>query len=285
MRVDKNEKNSFLYNNLKEQYLELMKDVLTHMIYGKYEVGATLSSRFLIEKIVSRILALLNLQLVFNKPFNRKTREYGTDWPLSAHTMIGKRRLNNIQFCVEDILKNDVPGDLIEAGVWRGGASIFMKAILKANDDNKRIVWLADSFRGLPPPNVKKYPQDKGDIFYKVGFLSVPVNEVKDNFKAYNLLDNQVKFLVGWFKDTLPKAPIKKLSLIRCDGDMYESTMDILINLYKKLSIGGYVIIDDYYFISSCKQAVDDFRKENNIKDKICDITDIRGGVYWKKSE
>ncbi|MBI2600301.1 class I SAM-dependent methyltransferase [Candidatus Daviesbacteria bacterium] len=278
-----NQKLKFLYTDIKDSYLELLKDTLTHIIYGNYEVGATLSSRFLIEKIISKILGLVHLKLVFNKPFNLKDREYGNDWPLSAHTMIGKRRLNNIQFCIENILKEKIPGDLIEAGVWRGGASIFMKGVLKACGDNKRCVWLADSFRGLPPPDIKMYPQDKGDIFYQVGYLAVPVEEVKNNFKAYNLLDDRVKFLIGWFKDTLPKAPIGKLALIRCDGDMYESTMDILVNLYHKLSTGGYVIIDDYYYIPACKQAVDDFRKKNNIKDKIFDITDIKGGIYWKK--
>lgn len=283
MTTEKTQKTKILYNELKKSYLELMKSVLTNMIYGKYELGATLSSRFLIEKVISKVLSFFHLKLVFAKPFNKKDREYGNDWPLGAHTMVGTRRLDNVQFCVEDILKNNIEGDLIEAGVWRGGASIFMKAILKAYGDNERIVWVADSFKGLPPPNTEKYPQDKGDIFYKVDFLSVSLEEVKDNFKSYNLLDNRVKFLVGWFKDTLPKAPMKKLSLVRCDGDMYESTVDILTNLYDKLSVGGYIIIDDYYFINSCKEAVDDFRKINNIKDKIYDITDIRGGIYWKK--
>ncbi len=72
-------------------------------------------------------------------------RMEGRDWPLLGHTMIGIKRLDNLQFCVERVLADDVPGDLIETGVWRGGATIFMRAILKAHGVTDRRVWVADS--------------------------------------------------------------------------------------------------------------------------------------------
>jgi hypothetical protein len=84
------------------------------------------------------------------------------------------------------------------------------------------------------------------------------MEEVKKNFEKYNLLDNNVKFLKGWFKDTLPSAPIESLAILRLDGDLYESTMDGLINLYSKLSKGGFIIIDDWGAFPACKQAVKD---------------------------
>ena len=85
------------------------------------------------------------------------------------------------------------------------------------------------------------------------------------NFRAYRVLDDKVKFLKGWFKDTLPGAPIRSLAILRLDGDYYESTMDALTNLYDKLSVGGYVIIDDYGEDSwtYCQKAVDDYRRDH----------------------
>ncbi len=133
-----------------------------------------------------------------------------------------------------------------------------MKAILKESNINNRVVWVADSFEGLPKPDEKKYIADKGDAFYKVTDLAIPMEEVKKNFEKYNLLDNNVKFLKGWFKDTLPSAPIESLAILRLDGDLYESTMDGLINLYSKLSKGGFIIIDDWGAFPACKQAVKD---------------------------
>ena len=195
--------------------------------------------------------------------------------------MIGLKRLDNLQYCVEEVIKNRVPGDLIETGAWRGGACILMRAVLKAYGIKDRIVWVADSFEGLPKPDIKKYPLDAQILFHTLDSLSVSLQEVKDNFKRYSLLDDQVCFLKGWFNDTLPKAPIGKLALLRVDGDMYESTYDSFENLYPKLSHGGYVIIDDFGDIPACRQAVLDYRKRHNIHEKIIRID--ANGIYWKR--
>ena len=87
----------------------------------------------------------------------------------------------------------------------------------------------------------------------------------------------------GWFEETLHNKRIKKLSLLRIDGDLYKSTYEALDILYNKVSKGGFIVIDDYGLESgSCKNAVDDFRKINNIKDKIFEIDWT--GIYWQKS-
>jgi len=213
--------------------------------------------------------------------FNPKLREVGKDWPELAHSMVGLQRLNNIQMCVEDVLAKGVKGDLIETGVWRGGASIFMRAILKAYNITDRRVFVADSFEGLPIPDAEKYPKDADSLLYKTMGLSVSMEEVQSNFRRYGILDEQVCFLKGWFKDTLPTAPISQLAVIRLDGDMYESTMDGLVNLYPNLSVGGYVIVDDYGALAACKDAVEDYRRNNKITDEIVKIDWT--GVYWKR--
>ena len=215
------------------------------------------------------------------KPYDVQARIEGRDWPALAHTMIGLKRLDNLQSCVEDILARNTPGDFIETGVWRGGALIFMRAILKAYDVRGRRVWGADSFKGLPAPRAGQYQADAGDTLSTFAELSVSLEEVKSNFAAYGLLDEQVGFLQGWFEDTLPLAPIEQLSLIRLDADMYESTILALENLYPKLSRGGYLIVDDYGAGAACRRAVHDYRKANRINDEIIPVDWT--GVYWRR--
>ncbi|MES2780546.1 MAG: TylF/MycF/NovP-related O-methyltransferase [Bacteroidota bacterium] len=199
-----------------------------------------------------------------------------------AESMIGVKRMDNILFCLENVIKDNIPGDLIETGAWMGGATIFMRGILKAYDITDRKVYVADSFEGLPVPD-KKYPSDKDSIYHTVKDLVAPFDQVKKNFKRYDLLDDQVVFLKGWFKDTLPAANLQKLAVVRLDGDMYESTMDGLTNLYHKLSIGGYLIVDDWGAVPACQQAIKDFRKQHNITEEIIPIDWT--GVYWRKTK
>jgi hypothetical protein len=209
-------------------------------------------------------------------------RNEGYDWPAVGHSMIGFKRLNNVQFCVEDVLAKKVPGDFIETGVWRGGTTILMRAVLAAHNITDRTVWVADSFAGLPPPTPEKYPADKDMVLHLQPKLSISRAEVEANFKRYGLLDSQVHFLQGWFSQTLPIAPIDKLAVLRLDGDLYESTMDALISLYPKLSPGGYIIVDDYGALDVCRKAVEDYRAQNHIVDEIQKIDWT--GIYWQRS-
>jgi hypothetical protein len=210
-----------------------------------------------------------------------QTRQEGRDWPSRGYTMIGLKRLNNLQYCIQDVLVNKIPGDLIETGVWRGGATIFMRAVLKADAITDRCVWVADSFEGLPMPDEQRYPSDAGDLHHLSGELAVSLEQVQANFERFELLDEQVRFLKGWFRDTLPTAPIEQLAILRLDGDMYESTMEALVHLYPKLSRGGYVIVDDYGAVAGCRKAVDDYRASQGIKEETrwVDWT----GVYWRR--
>ena len=212
--------------------------------------------------------------------FNPAMRVWGLDWPSEAETMVGLMRMHNIEYCVTDILRWNVPGDLAETGVWRGGACIFMRAILSVYGDTGRKVWVADSFQGLPTPDVHLYPADEGDQLWSFPELAVSLETVKSNFQRYGLLDDQVGFLPGWFRDTLPTAPIRKLALLRLDADMYESTMVALRSLYHKVSPGGYVIVDDYSAIPSCRQAVDDFRRDCGAREPLWPIDWT--GIFWQ---
>jgi hypothetical protein len=198
-----------------------------------------------------------------------------------SHSMIGRKRLDNLQQCMEIVLHENIPGDFIETGIWRGGACIFMRGVLAAYGVNDRTVWAADSFEGVPPPT---WPQDAGfDISRDVlPVLAVPLEDVQQLFRRYGLLDDKVQFLKGWFRDSLPGAPIERLAILRLDGDLYESTMTALVPLYDKVSSGGFVIVDDYGSCPPCKRAIDDFRAQRGITD-VMQVID-RQSVFWRKS-
>ncbi|MGI0534851.1 TylF/MycF family methyltransferase [Bacillus pfraonensis] len=243
----------------REMYIELLKKVILFEIWQEHEQD-----------------------LMIGGGADPEKKRMGEIWPKFAHSMIGRMRMDNLQMCMETVLKENIEGDFIETGVWRGGACMFMRGFLKAYGIEDRKVWLADSFQGLPAPNTINYPKDKGDVLYTVDYLRVSLEEVQNNFRKYDLLDENVKFLKGWFKDTLPAAPIEKLAILRLDGDLYESTMDSLINLYDKVSKGGFIIIDDYILLT-CEPAVTDFRRERNIKEPLIRIDNH--AVYWRKQK
>jgi hypothetical protein len=214
-------------------------------------------------------------------PFDSAKRLEGQDWPASALSMIGARRMYQLQQAVEYVVGRGVPGDLIETGVWRGGACILMRAVLMAYGVRDRRVWVADSFAGLPAPDPARYPSDRGIRFHTFEQLAVPLDQVRRNFERYRLLDDQVVFLKGWFRDTLHAAPIDRLAVLRLDGDLYESTMDALANLYHRVSPGGFVIIDDYQEIAACDAAVHDFRGAHGISEPIQKLEAV--GAWWRK--
>jgi hypothetical protein len=245
-------------------YIELLKNCLLDNIYN--------SEIMQIAKIedINKIGQNADEEMIIN----------GSYFPKRAHTMIGMNGLNNIEECIINIMNNNIEGDFIETGVWRGGATIFMAGLNKYYNLNRKI-YVADSFEGLPQPD-PKYKDDENDTLYKIDWLSVNIDEVKNNFSKYNLLDDNVIFIKGFFENSLKESSINKLSLLRLDGDMYSSTIQVLEELYDKVTIGGYIIIDDYGCEAvACKKAVDDFRNTRNITTEI-QIVDWHR-VYWKK--
>jgi O-methyltransferase len=229
---------------------------------------------------VRRYLGRRDMQVIRRVPFNATARAEGREWPAEAETMIGLARLDNLHQLIADVIRNRVPGDLAECGVWRGGATIFMRAVLEAYGDPDRLVWVADSFEGLPRPDPDRYPAERGDTHWRYEELAVGVDEVRRNFARYGLLDDRVRFLKGWFADTLPGAPITRLAVLRLDGDLYGSNIEVLEALYPKVSPGGYVVIDDYGNIPQCRQAIDDYREANAITAPLNRID--WAGVWWQ---
>ena len=264
-----------------ELYLDIVRRSLLDAIYVHPEL-IPVAPRGRLKRALVSALRRRGYDLVRERSFDPARRAEGKGWPYHAHTMMGSARLENIRECMVGVIRDGVPGDVIETGVWRGGGAIFMRAVLRAYGITDRRVWVADSFRGLPPPDVERYPVDEGLDLDTYDELAVSLDEVKRNFERYGLLDDRVEFLEGWFRDTLPAAPIEQLAVMRLDGDLYESTMDALSSLYVKLSPGGYVIIDDYQSIEACRAAVDDYRRAHSIDEELHTVDWT--AVYWRRA-
>ena len=253
----------------------------------------------------------------------------GSKWPpqgsCQALTMTGIRRLDNLQMVLEDVILRQIDGDFIELGVWKGGLCILAKAIFHAYKQYDRRIFLADSFDGIPPVNLSQYPADrKHSGAHKLNILSSKytggVNAVKKNFNLYFNVESErdkiedgtfrlfygneenekekefqvgVEFLVGYFKDSLPVAikenKFKCFSVLRLDGDIYESTWQSLEYLYPYLNVGGVVIVDDFSDWEGAFRAVHDFRRKHGIRTPIVQVFHRAGemsrGVYFRKPE
>jgi O-methyltransferase len=225
----------------------------------------------------------------------------GHIWPpdsSKACSMIGLRRMNNLHFLIEEVIRLNIPGDFIETGIWRGGASIFVTSMFLAYGQicpspTCRRVFVADSFKGIPAVDLAKYPEDSAHQgAHEIQILHDNSKElVQATFQSFGVLSNSVIWLKGWFKDTLPasKELFTTFSVIRLDGDTYESTWQPLVYLYKRLSIGGFVIVDDYTDWVGCRKAVNDFRTKFKITSEIRPafhlVSEEVRGVWWQKRE
>ena len=265
---------------LEERYLALLRKALTRSFPEPSFAEVPPNRRTAAKAIrygvyigLRSLLRPLNLTLVQT---NRSPGE----------TMMGLGALENLHACLHEVRRGNVPGDFVEAGVWRGGGTIYMRAFLEAYRDPVRKVWVADSFEGLPKPK-EEYAADRGSTLWASEYLAVSQPQVESNFAMYQLLDDRVRFLKGFFSETMPTAPIDAISLLRLDGDMYESTFVVLRHLYPKMSTGGFVIVDDYGMLPECNRAVEDYRAQAKITDTLQIIGHVNGhplGAFWQKS-
>ena len=292
-------KRSYDAESLSHSYLKLLKNTLTNTHYKKVD-DSPLSER----ELRQAAEALVRVREKFGplaeagqipqaaevqRTLELFTPEIGAGWfrrnTWESHTLLDPSGLSNVEFCLRNVLTREIPGDLIECGVWRGGTCIFMRGLLKALGDRDRTVWVADSFQGLPDPDPEVSPLDaiSHEFLKVIGGFSVTLEAVQSNFREYDLLDNQVRFLPGWFADSLGPAPIENLALIRLDADYYDSTVQALEALYGKLSSGGYIIIDDYgIYTLGAKRAVDEFRARHSIEQPLVMVNESI--AFWEKA-
>lgn len=241
-------------------YLDLLEKVVANTIYGdaRNQFGELL-------------------------PYSEERRRVGRDIPSEAHTMIGTRRLRHLRVLAEASIREGIAGDFVETGVWRGGACILLAGVLRAYGITDRQVVAADSFEGLPAPD-PRYAKDALTVFdfHLRPELAVDLPAVRSNFERYDLLDDRVVFLQGYFKDTLPLYAGGQIAVLRMDGDLYSSTMDTLVNLYARVASGGWVICDDYGVVIDARRAVLDFRARHGITEPMLAVDG--DAVFWRKA-
>ena len=251
----------------KSAYLEMLKDFVSGVIYGKEEMSVWPS-------LGNELLSVVN--------FNQSNRVRGLDWTYLGSTMTGLERINNVQKLISQVVQDNVPGDYLEAGVWRGGSSVFARGVLRALNQGQRKSYVCDSFRGLPPGNKQLHPHDTN--WDNTPYLEVSEMDVATSFREASLLDENVIFVKGFFNDSLKPLAQKvgSMAILRLDSDLYESTVDILYHFYDKLSVGGYVIVDDWDGFPS-KVACEDFLAVHKVEPEFVRIDEI--SVYWQKTE
>lgn len=276
----------------RRRYLQLLKKALVNLIYPEHELRLRHLERALESGdgggdglAVQRALRDLRYadaatfdELVASKRDGQNFRKSVTR---DAHTMVGLRRLDNIEWCAAQLFTAGVEGDFLEAGVCQGGASIFMRGVQVAYGEEGRRMWVADSFEGLPAPRAE---EDAGLDFTeeRMPWLAASMESVRDNFRTYDLLSEKVRFIPGWFAQTLAAAPVERIALLRIDADLYESTRDVLTALYDRVTPGGFIIVDDYYAFRACRTAVDEFRAGRGITDRLRRVDWT--ATYWQKT-
>lgn len=269
---------------LHSRYLCLLKRALVNWIYPEHELQVSyLQSDTVSKDKLTRSRYLRDISRIeagnYSELLEKKKNGFVT---VLSHTLIGLRRLNHLEYCAREIFAQKIPGDFFEAGVCQGGASIFLRGLQVAFGEEQRKVWAADSFEGLPPALLA---QDYGLDFTESNYpwLAFSQERVEDHFRRYDLWSDQVRLVKGWFSETLPELDCGPLSLLRLDADLYQSTMETLVNLYDKVVPGGFIVVDDYGAFEACRLAIDDFRKERKIQDTLKWID--WSGVYWRKEK
>jgi O-methyltransferase len=214
-------------------------------------------------------------------------RAEGKDWTLDGLTMIGLLRLDDLQSCVQSVVEDEVEGDMIEAGVWRGGASILIRATLDSLGADNRTLWLADSFEGFPPPEEQGVDADRSlaSDLSGIEFLAPGLEAVHSYFARFGC-EAGLRFVRGFFEETLAQLRGRRWSLIRLDADTYKATKLALETLYPGLAAGGYLVLDDYFhpWLPECRMAVDEYRDEHGITAPIHQI-DWNGGRWCREDE
>eukprot|EP01039_Chlorochromonas_danica_P002510 gene2510-2748_t len=216
------------------------------------------------------------------KPFDARKRTEGVDFTFIGMSMAGAKRLRSVEHQLAEIRQNNIPGMVIETGVWRGGMDIFVRGILRAYHQAKVPVLLCDSFHGLPPGNAEL---NRGDMGWdRTPILEIDARMVAQNFVRAGLMDDHVLFAKGFFNDSMPTVAkqVQQIALLRLDGDMYASTVDVVYHLYEKVVVGGFVVIDDWTGLPA-QVAMLDFFATHNHHPEVIPIDRI--AVYWKKHE
>ena len=201
---------------------------------------------------------------------------------IPRYTKVSVKRLINIHRLTQKVNRLNLPGDIVECGVWNGGSAAMM-GVADSDDATSgkvRRLWLFDSFCGLPPPSNKDGKQARETYFQ--GWCQGETKKVERIFRRFQLSLQHVNISPGWFDDTLQTVDLQTIALLHIDADWYASVKIVLETLYDKVVEGGFVVLDDYWRWPGCREAVTDYLKEHQIQGVVLKRSDLHG-VYFQK--
>jgi O-methyltransferase len=208
-----------------------------------------------------------------------------------SFTMVPAESLIDLARLVRTVLMYNIPGDFVECGVWRGGASFLVADLLRQAGVQDRKVWLFDSFEGLPPPQeidgpeALAYARSTDDPWYHDS-CRASLENVQQTATELGL-SSYAQFIKGWFDQTLPvnRQRIGPIAVLRIDGDWYSSVHCCLDQLYDQVVDGGFVVLDDYYAYDGCAIAVHEFLGERHLAHRIENVVgaeDYQSALFRK---
>jgi hypothetical protein len=183
-----------------------------------------------------------------------------------AFTMTSKERMFSLNQAVQYIEANNIEGDIVECGVWKGGSSMMAALSLKLKN---RKLFLYDTFEGMnePSENDKNMiGEDAAETWDNRDKCDADIFEVKKNMAFTNYPEDNIRYIKGMVEETIPANLPEKISILRLDTDWYESTLHELEHLYPLLTEGGVLIIDDYGHWQGAKKAVDEYISKNKLR-------------------
>ena len=193
------------------------------------------------------------------------------------YASIGRTRLDHLERCLDLVRAEAVAGDLLDCSTGRGGAAVFLRAYLAAHELPDRTVWVADRFRATPEPAREATIVDE-----EMSAFQADLNLVRDAFERFDLLDGRVRFLTGPMEATLAEADVESVALLRLGAGIGDAAGAALDALYPKLSIGGFVVVDDHAE-ATCARAVADFRQAHGVEEQVEAIDWT--AVAWRKTK
>jgi O-methyltransferase len=197
-------------------------------------------------------------------------REWEIYSAVKPFTMLSVERILANVRAIEHVVRNDIPGDIVECGVWRGGGSMAMALALKGH--SPRTLWMYDTYAGMTDATDKDISHSgasasalvsaakqlrTADRSLKLGCVSL--DEVRANMMTTDYPISRIKFVEGPVEQTIPGDVPDRISLLRIDTDWYASTLHELIHLYPLLSPDGILIVDDYGHWQGARKAVDEY--------------------------
>jgi O-methyltransferase len=193
------------------------------------------------------------------------------------YTMVGLKRLRNLDRLAHAVDERRLPGDVVECGTCNGGSAAVL-ARIACHSPLSRHVWLLDSFAGMPPAGEKDSPLASD----YTGLCCGKIQRVREVLRLVEVPQETVTIVPGWFEDTLPSLAVQRIALLHIDADWHDSVLLCLEHLFDRVVPGGFVVFDDYGYWEGCRLAWREFKDRRGLN---LEVTDIDGvGAYFQKT-